>query len=1343
MTSTETSLKDLSKRIAEAMQADRFRLRRALRWIEQAQQAGKPVDRKLSQMMSDLDRSIAVRRRREDNAPRPDFDLDLPILARREEIGAAIRDHQVVVICGETGSGKSTQLPKICLDIGRGIDGFIGHTQPRRVAARTIAARLADELRSPLGEHVGFQIRFTDTTKPHTFIKLMTDGILLAETQGDRFLDRYDTIILDEAHERSLNIDFLMGYLKRLLPKRRDLRVIITSATIDAESFAAHFCDADRQVPIIEVSGRTYPVEVRYRPAEIEDEEEPPSIADQVAGAAKDLCGEGPGDILVFLPTERDILEVAKSLRGRSFAGSAKTHILPLYARLSTAEQNKVFTTAKHRRIVLATNVAESSLTVPGIRYVIDTGTARISRYAARSKVQRLPIEAVSRASADQRKGRCGRVGPGICIRLYSEDDFTRRDEYTTPEIRRTNLASVILRMLALRLGAVDEFPFLDPPRPEAISDGYKTLFELGAIDEHRKLTDIGQKLSRLPIDPRVGRMILAGDAEGCLHEMLIIASALEVQDPRDRPIEKKQQADEAHSKFANEESDFLTYLNLWDFYHGLREKLSRSQLRKACQQSFLSLVRLHEWQDVHRQLLQLCRENGIGHAKITLPSGGSRGTSGEGLHPKRTSIVRNRRPKPSPAATASDPPMGRVSDDNDAIHRALLTGLLSNIAMLRNNHEYEGAGGTYFYLWPGSSLFKQNPKWIVAGEAVETSQRYLRTIGRIKPEWIEPLADHLVKRTYNDPFWSRKSGTVLAYEKVTLFGLTLVSGRRTPYAHIEPVAARHLFIQHALVEGDFNSQAKFLVHNRRLLDDIQSLGDRARATDYLIGDGPQYAFYDERLSEEVFDNDSLNRWIKAASPAEKRRLQMTMSDLIGGDATTDDSAFPSEIDAGTMKLDIGYRFQPGDEDDGLTITLPKEGLQQLDERQLEWLVPGRVEEKLAALIRSLPKALRTSLIPAPDVARKAAEQMTFAEGDFLVVAARTFSKLGGEQITPGAFDLTKLPYHLRMNVRVVDDSGKMIAESRELTELKQELGLEASPGASVISDEAWERDEIKTWDFGELAESVEIRRGDFVLQAYPSLVDAGESASLRLAPTAEAAEQQTRAGLRRLFCIVEHRELKSQVHWLPQIEQMQVFAATLKHKRDLREQLIDVLAELSFLQGQPLPRNADEFDAARKRGRQQMLVVVQELAKLAASLFERYHEAKLKFDETASTKFAASIDDVRSQLTQLTREGFLTETPWPWLQHYPRYLRGITDRLEKLRTGGGARDQQAMNELAPHQQRIDEHFDKANAAGEASAALIEYRWMVEELRVSLFAQQLGTSIKVSAQRLEKQWAKV
>ncbi len=1293
-------LQNLARQLEQAMQVDRHRLQRTLRGLEQAARDGRVDEQRLARLTEELQRSIELRQRRAASRPTCNFNLDLPILARRDEIAAAIREHAVVVVCGDTGSGKSTQLPKICLEMGRGISALIGHTQPRRVAARTIAARLSDELKSPLGEHVGFQIRFTDTTQPHTFIKLMTDGILLAEIPSDRLLDRYDTLIIDEAHERSLNIDFLIGYLKTILPRRRDLRVIITSATIDARSFAAHFSTPEQSVPVIEVSGRTYPVEVRYRPPQVADEDdEPLSLADQIAQAAAELTREGPGDILAFLPTERDILDVAKRLRGRSLTGSKPLQILPLYGRLSIAEQNKVFQPTGQRRLVLATNVAESSLTVPGIRYVIDTGTARISRYSPRSKVQRLPIEPISRASADQRQGRCGRLGPGICIRLFAEKDYQSRDAYTTPEIRRTNLAAVILRMLALQLGKVDEFPFLDPPRADAIHDGYKTLFELGAVDERRSLTEIGRQLSRLPIDPRLGRMILAAHQEGCLHEMLIIASALEVQDVRDRPLEKQKQADEAHAKLAHEESDFLTYLNLWDFYHGLRERLSRGQIRHACQQNFLSEVRLREWQDVHRQLLQFATQGGM-----------------------KTSPRRN---------------------NPESIHRALLCGLLSNLALRRDGQEYEGAGGTTFLLWPGSAAFARPPKWIVAGELVETSRRYLRTVGRIQPEWIEPLAAHIVKRSYTDPFWSRKSGTVLANEKVTLFGLTIVAGRRQPYGPHDPVTARRLFVEHALVEGDFQSEPPFLKHNRELLRELQSLGAKSRATDYLIGDGAQYAFYDARLPEDVYDAASLTRWLKSTPRDEVDQLRMSLHDLLGQSNAHDPREFPDHLQTGSLALEIDYRFQPGEEDDGLTIAVPKDGLPQLDPRRLEWLVPGRVEEKLTALIRTLPKSIRRSFIPAPEVASRAAARMPFAEGDFLTVAAQTLSQLCGEPLAARDFQLDKLPQHLRMNVRVVDDAGQPLAEGRDLQALAEQVGVTGPTTNQVITDEAWERDGIKTWDFGDLPTSVTIRRGDFVLEAYPALLDASDAVSLRLVTTRGAAEAQTREGVRRLFCLAEQRELKAQVHWLPRIDQLQLFAAGLRHGRDLREQLIELLAELAFLRGQPLPRDATAFEAMRKRGRKQLPQAASDLARLVAALLERYHEVQVRLNATTAPAVAVSVADIRKHLAELTYPGFWCDTPWDWLQHYPRYLQSLVVRLDKLGTGGGPRDRQIMQELAPFQERYDARLATEGLSEASGAALDEYRWMLAEYRVSLFAQQLGTAIKISPQRLEKQWTLV
>ncbi|MEK6235770.1 MAG: ATP-dependent RNA helicase HrpA, partial [Planctomycetales bacterium] len=752
----------LQAEIGQCMLSDRHRLRGKLRGARANRKVGKPFDRDLHRLIDQVERSVAARAVRQENVPPIRYPDDLPVVEQREEIAQAIRDHQTVIVCGETGSGKSTQLPKICLELGHGVAGMIGHTQPRRIAARSIASRIAEELNRPLGREVGFKVRFNDRTGPRTHVKLMTDGILLAETQGDRFLEQYDVLILDEAHERSLNIDFLLGFVKRLAPKRPELKLIITSATIDAERFSQHFASAQGPAPVIKVSGRTYPVEVRWRPVESPNEDEEPDPEKALLDAVDEVARIDTGDLLIFMPTERDVRETAKALRGRMLPGDhvqCRTEILPLYGRLSAAEQNKVFQSHSHRRIVIATNVAESSITPPGVRYVIDPGTARISRYSPRTKVQRLPIEAISRASADQRMGRCGRTGPGICIRLYSKTDYESRERYTPPEIQRTNLAAVILQTKALRLGAVERFPFLDPPKTAAVRDGYKTLFELGAVDHREELTPLGKTISRLPVDPRIARMILAGAEENCLHELLIIASALEIQDPRERPAEKQGSADAAHEQFAHEESDFLAYLKLWDFFQRQKENLSQSKLRKACRQNFLSYNRMREWRDVHLQLLQLVKEAG-------LP-----------IHERR--------------------------DEYEPIHRALLAGLLSNIAFRGDAYEYSAAGGQKLFLWPGSSVFGARPKWIMAAELIETSKRYARNVARIDPKWIEPAAAHLVNRSYSDPQWNRAGSSVIAFEKVSLFGLTIVPRRRVNYGPINPGKSRELLIEHALVEGD------------------------------------------------------------------------------------------------------------------------------------------------------------------------------------------------------------------------------------------------------------------------------------------------------------------------------------------------------------------------------------------------------------------------------------------------------------------------------------------------------------------------------------------------------------
>jgi ATP-dependent helicase HrpA len=1299
--------------IQKAMLSDRHRLERDLRAVEQAGREGKPQDARLRRLLEDLARSVAVRDARLAATPKPAFDDSLPIHARRDEIAAAIREHQVVVVSGETGSGKSTQLPKICLALGRGIDGMIGHTQPRRIAARSIAVRVAEELGVGMGREVGFKIRFADATSPRTYVKLMTDGILLAETQGDRLLSQYDTIILDEAHERSLNVDFLIGYLKRLLPKRPELTLIITSATIDSARFARHFSRAGTGVPVIEVSGRSYPVEIRYRPPQPDAEGNEPDLEDAVLAAVKELARIDHGDMLIFMPTERDIHEVAKGLRGASIPGDYpghKTEILPLYARLPAAQQQRVFEPHAHRRIVIATNVAESSLTVPGVRYVIDPGTARISRYSARSKTQRLPIEPVSQASADQRAGRCGRLGPGICIRLFGQEDYAARDRYAVPEILRSNLASVILQTKALRLGEVEGFPFLDPPKSTAIRDGYRTLFELGALDEANQLTELGWKLSRLPVDPRIGRMILAAGEEDCLHELLIIAAALAVRDPRERPMEKPEEADACHARFADGESDFLGYLKLWDFYHELRAKLSRNQLRKACRQNFLSHNRMREWTDIHLQLLRLVDEAGMGQ--------------------------RARR------------------DDYDAIHRAVLTGLLANVAFRGETYEYTVAGGGKAHLWPGSALFGKRPKWVVGAELVETSRRYLRTCGRIDPRWIEPLADHLVKRTYSDPHWDAKSGSAVASERVSLFGLVVVPQRRVAYGPINPAAARELFIQHGLVEGqigdaglgasDVGPIPAFLVHNQRLLQEMERLQAKLRRHDLLRGERAQYEFYDDRIPPDVYDLARLNRWRREAARDNPRLLMMTEADLVA--EPLDESvaeAFPDAIPVADSRLPLDYRFEPGSQDDGLTLTVPLEALSQIDPERLGWLVPGLLEQKVTALIKSLPKAIRRNLVPAPDTARKVAGMIRFGEGSILDAAAAQLGRIAGMAIRPEAFQEDKLPDELRMNVRVVDDDGNPLAAGRDLGLLRQELRVAAAARFSEIDDPRWNREGVTRWDFEELPAEIELSRGGFALKAYPALVDGGQSASLRLMDSPERAARATRGGLRRLFCLAADRDLRSQVQWLPGLDKMVLWAAPLRGF-DVRLQLAELIADRAFVADVPTPRSAAEFDARLRAGRGRIAAAVQDVAGLAGRLFEAFHQASLAIEQATSPPWQYAVEDARGQLDRLAGPDFLTATPWEWLVHCPRYFRAIAARLDKLRSGGLARDRRAFEEdFLPRREAYLERVARHEQQGIFDPELVLYRWMLEEFRVSLFGQQLGTSIPVSAKRLDRQWASI
>ncbi len=1309
-----TPLELLEKRLDEAMIADRHRLRRRLRRLGppakhrdggKRPHRAKGPDRRLEQIREQIDRSVARAEQRRGRVPKVTYDGELPVCQRRDELAEAIGCNQVVVVCGETGSGKSTQLPKICLELGRGVKGLIGHTQPRRIAARSVAARIAEELGSSLGQDVGFKIRFADSTSPNTLIKLMTDGILLAETQGDRFLEKYDTIIIDEAHERSLNIDFLLGYVKRLLPKRPDLKLIITSATIDASRFAGHFASQDGPAPVLEVRGRMYPVELRYRPLVEDDVSGGKDLFDAVVETVEELARVDPGDMLIFMPTERDIHETAKLLRSRTLPGDTErkaSEILPLYARLPVGQQQKIFQPrGRKRRIVIATNVAESSVTVPGIRYVIDSGTARISRYSARSKTQRLPIESISQASADQRAGRCGRVGPGVCVRLYSEADYQGRVRYTTPEIQRSNLASVILQAKALKLGDIARFPFLDPPKPATIRDGYKTLFELGAIDQTQNVTDLGRQLARLPVDPRIGRMILAADENSCLAEMLIIAAALEIRDPRERPHEKTGSADEAHARFTAEHSDFLTYLKLWDFYHEQKQKLSRNQLRKACKQNFLSYNRMREWSDIHLQLKSLVEQASL---KTT-----------------------------------------RRKDDYDAIHRSILSGVLSNLANRSANVECSAAGGMKFHIWPGSTIFRKKPKWLMAAELVETSRRYLRTCARIDPAWIEPLAEHLVKRTLSEPHWDEKSGSAMAFERVSLFGLVIEPKRLVRLGPIDAKTSRELLIIEGLVGGQIDTKAEFYHLNRQLIEEVERTAKKLRRHDYLRGERDQVVFYDERLPDDVYDVARLEKWYHYASQAEQQRALMTWADLAFDQGEElHRAAFPDAINAGCGELPVQYEFAPGTDRDGVHVVVPLEGLGRVRPDKLGWLVPGLLEQKVTALIKALPKPLRRPLVPAPDTAKKvvAAIGDRFGEGCLLSTVAGVLSHLGQTAVRPDDFDLTKIPDVLRMGIRVVDHQGETMTTGRDCAGIRRELSEHLSEHLAELHDPQWSRDGMTSWEIEELPLEVQITSGGAQITAFPMLVDRGESVALRLADSLDRALEETRRAVMRLGTIALNRDLKSQINWLPQMNDINLQAARIQGF-DLGSQLRDLLARRALDNSGAPPRNTDQFEQYVARGGKRIGLATQDVAVLVPKLFMAYRDANDCIEGLTTQQWQYAADDMREQLARLVHARFLTRTPWRWLQHCPRFLQAIVMRIDRLRSGAGPKDRASCEQIQIEWQAYEDHRQRHEEMQIHDPALTEIRWMIEELRVSLFAQKLGTSMRISGKRIAKQWENV
>ncbi len=1301
------------------MLADRHPLRRRLRAIARRARKGHAPEEALAVVEREIERSAALARRRRETLPQPEFPAELPITARLEEIRSLIGQNQVVILCGETGSGKSTQLPKICLSLGRGVFGRIAHTQPRRIAARSLASRISSELGTELGSAVGYKVRFHDRVGEGTHVKLLTDGMLLAEIQQDRWLNEYDTIILDEAHERSLNIDFLLGYLKQLLPKRPDLKLIVTSATIDPEKFSRHFGDA----PVSEVSGRTYPVEVRYRPPQEDSDERGDPMQQAILEAVDELSAIDRGDILVFLSGEREIRETAESLRKHRLQ---VTEVLPLYARLSPAEQGRIFRPSGQRRIVLSTNVAETSLTVPGIRYVIDAGYARISRYSARSKIQRLPVERISRASADQRKGRCGRVAEGVCIRLYSEEDYESRPEFTEAEILRTNLAAVILQMKVLGFGDIQRFPFVDPPDSRQVKDGYRVLEEIGTVDGLGKVTQLGRRLARLPVDPRIGRMLLEAAHTGCLREVLVIAAALSVQDPRDRPMDKQQQADEAHDLFRNEESDFLGFLSLWNFLEEKRRHLTQRKFRRLCRDHFLSWTRVQEWHDIHRQLRVQLHEMGY----------------------------RDNQEDPG----------------YETIHRALLSGLLSHVGFRQGGKGkgYLGARNSQFHLFPGSGLFEKQPKWLMAAELVETTRLYARTCARIQPEWVESLAGHLVKHSYSEPHWQARRGQVGAYEKVTLFGLTLVPRRRVNFGPIDPKQSREIFIRFALVEGDFHSRAPFWRHNRELIEHVQDLEARTRRPDLLVDEERIYEFYDQRIPEGIYSQPQFEKWLRKATRKQPKLLHMRLEDVLAREVTAE-AQYPKELTLHGMTLPLEYRFEPGHRADGVTLVVPAAVIRQISPGRLDWLVPGMLEEKLVALIRSLPKSLRKQFVPAPDHARQARARLTPGDTPLVQALGRVLRELTGVQVPEDAWDLDALPDHLKMRVRVVDGTGKTLGAGRDLIALQQRHGdvaaaEPAGPGVHPLG-----REGITRWDFGELPEQVETQAQGIRLTGWSALVDKGDSVAIEVLGSRAEARLRHRAGLRRLILLAlpaEIRELRRRLQQpvspvgrasarqesgiapdatlkMLRLQYAKAPSPPLKNApaahRDLEDELIALVIDRAFLDEADEIRDEMAFDAALRAGRPRLHAVSQEVHELVSNILGQYQAIRKRLSGLTQINWLASTQDMQGQLDRLVFRGFLQAVPWERLRHYPRYLRALALRLEKLPLDPG-RDQRWIRELQQVQEAWLERWQAACEKWVVDERLEEIRWLIEELRISLFAQEVKTAVPVSVKRIRKRW---
>ncbi len=1281
----QNELKTWQASIAECLSIDRFRLNQQLRQIEHCVKQGKPFDRELKLFADALERSRKKYCARKNSVPAIEYPEELPIAARRDEIREAIAHHQVVVIAGETGSGKTTQIPKICLELGRGVSGMIGHTQPRRIAARTVANRIAEELNQPLGESVGYQVRFNDVRSDNTLIKLMTDGILLAEIQHDRYLNRYDTIIIDEAHERSLNIDFLLGYLKNILPQRPDLKLIITSATIDVERFSVHFDNA----PVIEVSGRTHPVELSYHPMD-EDRDLAQTVLHTVESI---LALPKRGDILVFHSGEREIRETANALR---HAQLPHVEVVPLYARLSLSEQTKVFKPHKGIRVVLATNVAETSLTVPGIRYVIDPGTARVSRYSYRTKVQRLPIEAISQASANQRMGRCGRISEGVCFRLYSEEDFCNRPEFTDPEIIRTNLASVILKMLHMRIGDIRDFPFVEAPDHRLINDGFSLLTELQAVNSRGELTPIGRQLCRIPVDPRMGRMLMAAAKEGALREVLVIVSALSVQDPRERPADKQQAADEKHRQWQDKESDFVVLLNLWQHFEEQRQALNRSQFDKYCRRQFISPLRMREWRDLHHQLHSACRE---------------------------LKLEDNHQPA-----------------DYPSIHRALLSGLLGQIGFRHENKEYLGTRNRKFHVFPASGLQNKPPKWLMAAEMLETSRLYSHHNASIDPEWLSSLAAHLIKKSYSEPHYSARNGQVMAYEKQTLYGLPIVEKQPCNYGKINPSLCRELFIRAALVEGEYRGKGRFFRHNQQLQDSLQDIESRTRRRDILVDDETLYDFYNELVPADVINLAGFEHWRKAAEKSQPELLNMDI-ELLAQRQLTDntESQFPDHIEWQGTHYPLSYHFEPGHPEDGVSVTVPVSILHQVPLYHFDWLVPGMLRDKCIALVKGLPKALRRHFVPVPTHVDKALVSLTPSDTPLTEALGLQLKRQVSVDVSPESWQQVAVDDVYGLNIKLVDENNQVLTMSRDLAALKAQYRGQVTKTLGQPIANTIERTNLDQWDFGELPEVFSIKQQGLTIRTYPALVVEQNQVNLKLLDSPTTAANNTLDGLVTLYKLVCPEPDKYLRKQLLKGADLQLKAAGLPGKEALALSIIDAAYFLALIENKPIPRTQQAFELHLTEGKSGVVGFANELEALLISWLPLLSEIRKAIKKQGLTAVHA-VGDINHQLATLFAKEFLVRVPILWLQQYQRYLKALLVRLEKLPVQP-QKDRELVLALDKLEQRLIEYDARWNDFSfEVKHEVWQHRFMLQEYRVSLFAQQLKTVFPISGKRIEAHW---